>query len=271
MINNIKLIFLICFYILLIAITLNAEIVFEADSDVFINRKHNFLNTDQYFLFRKDNISMQAKKLFISYVSLDNIDVNINNNNYDNFRKIIAMHHVIIKNSKNDALLKGEKYIFDVPKNIMILTSKPHATTYEDGRYKIIANDRFEYHNKKHLIVIRGEPVIKVKSQSSNDIIYNIKADLFYAQLTDEDKFRYIEGLKPITIKTLNNETITCDSVYLDNKNQLLYLKENIVIIGSDGQSKTKGCQIIIDMLTDEKTILPCDNNEPLEAQIYEQ
>ncbi len=219
---------------------------------------------DSSFFGFKDQFKFSAEIFKANYLKLEGFKDS--GNAFDNFSRIEMDENVRIYNSKSNGLTTGDKYIYDVIKNIMIITSRDKLTKYEDKTYIITVKDRFEFNTDTHIAVARGKPHL-VSKNTNNEKSYDIKADLAYAKLKDNtNEIEYAEIFDNIVIESNDGSLIYADYGYLDYLENILYLEDNVKIINKD--SVLESCKIILDIKTGLTKLVRCDDQESFRTTI---
>jgi hypothetical protein len=240
------------------------NIYLRTTGNVFVDNKLRIISTDSPFFGYRNSIRYAADSFKANYISINGF--RNTSNSLENFTRIEMLNNVVVHDSKNDGTLKGDKYIYDVLKGIMILTSKDKLTTYEDRKYFVSVKDRFEFNTKDNTIVARGNPHLITKNDNNKN--YDIKAGLVYAKLKPvSNEIDYAEIFDNIVIKSHDNSVIYADYGYLDYAKNILSLEDNVRIVDSQGNT-VEGCKIILDIQSGQTKLIKCDDQEDIATTI---
>ncbi len=234
----------------LLQISAKGNLVFDLLNKIII--------TNDTFHLQISNLNISAKEAKIWYINFDNLEYNLRNNLYSNFKRIELNDNITIK--FNDSVLTADQYINDTAKNIMILRSKNNIVKYENPKIILTSNQRFEYLYKNNLLVARGKPVFYIKN-SANEISYQISQDIISATIDNNNKIQKVESFDNITIK-YQNTIIKADYVKYDSDFSTIIAEDNINII--EGNTNLTGCSLIINLKNNNTRLIPCENQEKL-------
>ncbi|MDR2007634.1 MAG: LPS export ABC transporter periplasmic protein LptC [Alphaproteobacteria bacterium] len=239
------------------------EIYFQTSGNIFIDNIKRTASTDNPFFGFRSAIKYSADSFKVNYINIDRFKNS--KNVLDNFSRIEMADNVKVYNNKNHGTLRGDKYIYDVLKQIMILTSKG-LTTYEDDNYIFSVNDRLEFNVAKNTAVARGNPHLSTKSDA--DKKFDITARLAYAKLEPITyNILYAEIFDNIVVRSYDDSTIYADYGYLDYVENILYLEDNIKI--QDSQNNViEGCKLILDIVSGKTRLIKCDDQSGFQATI---
>jgi len=239
------------------------EIYFRTTKNIFINNKNKTVFADSPFFGWRANIKYSADSFKANYINVGNFKNS--KNVLDNFSRIEMADNVRVYNSKNNGLLQGDKYIYDVLKKIMVLTSKG-LTTYEDDNYFLSVQDRIEFNVGDNTAVARGNPHLTTKNENGKN--YDITAKLAYAQLEPISKnILYAEIFDNIVVKSYDNSTISANYGYLDYVENILYLEDNVKIRDSQ-DNIIESCKLILDIASGNTKLVKCDDQTGFQATI---
>ncbi len=237
------------------------RIFLKTTQSVFIDNTQKILWSEGDFLIWRDHIRVTGNKFKVYYTDM------ANNNAMSNILKIEAQGNLLVFNTNNNGLLKGDKYIFDAKKNLMIITAIPYDVTYEDLTYKLTAKDRFEYNIKEHFFVARGKSNLTLKDDKGT-LTYDISSDLLYVKMDDEDtEILSMELFDDIVLKSTDETRITANYGYYDAKNKVFYLEDNPKIYYNDGTA-IESCKIVWDMLEGNAKLIPCHNQKQFSSKV---
>jgi LPS export ABC transporter protein LptC len=246
-------------------IDIAAESNIRLDGNLYIDQINKRISTEHSFLIDdySSKTTVSADSIEIFYTSLNNIKTNIKNQNLSNFKRIFANGNFILK--LENGFLKGDTYIYEAEKKIMIVRSKDKPSTYEDDSIKVKVFDRFEFLENKNLVVLRGNPIVEFK-EKNNKQGYIFKANLIYGKLNNErNEIQYMEAFDNVKL-TMNPDTIISGNyAYYDKIHNLITIEDNIVVKNSSGI--TTGCKIIIDTEKEITKLIPC-GNKPISGRI---
>lgn len=249
-----------------------SKIYFRTTGDIEVDNISKIIKSNHPFFGFKDQVKYSANSFNAKYLELGSFKNT--ENTLENFTRIEMLENVKIYNSASHGVTTGDKYVYDVVKGIMIITSKEGNTKYEDTKYIVTAKDRFEFNTKTNIVVIRGKPHLKSKnsSPSGNNIEggkgYDVRAGLAYAKLTpNSNNIEYAEIFDNIVIKSNDGSTIYADYGYFDYPKDILYLEDNVKMIDNEN-NVIESCKLILDVASGKTKLVKCDDQSKFYATI---
>ena len=240
----------------------SATFSINADGDAHIQEDKGVLTIHNNIVINYMNNIIKTNSLVVNFYNLDNISANLKKQSFVNFKTIESKDPFVLYTSSK-GILKGNRYFFDVAKNIMIVTSKAKYITYEDERLVMYAKQRLEYLVDKHLGVLRGNPRIFMKNSKSN-----LYANLITAQMDKENKnLLYMEAFDKVSIVLANQNKVKGQYAYYDAKKQTVTVEDHVSLSSSTSGTIT-ACRIVIDILTGDSEVIPCKNQDNFNTQI---
>ena len=241
------------------------RIYFRTTNNIEVDNVAKIMKSDFSFFGVKDDMKFSANSFNAKYLELGSFKNS--KNTLENFSRVEMNENVKIYNLNTKGLTTGDRYIYDIIKGIMVITSKDKVTKYEDPKYIVTAKDRFEFNVKTNIVVARGNPQLKSKSSSSGKN-YDVKAGLAYAKLTpNSNEIEYAEIFDNIVIQSYDGSTIYADYGYFDYPKDILYLEDNVKIIDNENNS-VESCKLILDINSGKTKLVKCDNQSDFRATI---